>query len=188
MLRAEEDRRPVLSFLSKSRLCPRHNGCRFPRGTRTMPSRERLARINLHQVSFGVDKFSAELDLVNSCSSKERPITIPRRKSRLETIGQTNLIRLANLDGFPRSSSLASPGLCCAFTTGPSAPHPAQIKRETRVGRRSLTCVNVWCSDFNVQFRSSLVLVINDQGTRHHSMIFERALVARGRPGAGRTG
>jgi hypothetical protein len=34
-----------------------------------MPSRERLARINLHEVSFGVDKFSAELDLVDSCSS-----------------------------------------------------------------------------------------------------------------------
>jgi hypothetical protein len=115
-----------------------------------MPSRERLARINLHQVSFGVDKFSAELDLVNSCSSKERPITIPRRKSRLETIGQTNLIRLANLDGFPRSSSLASPGLCCAFTTGPS--RHLQIKRESRVRRRSLTCVNVWCSDLTYNF------------------------------------
>jgi hypothetical protein len=90
MFRAEEDRRPVLSFLSKSRPCPRHNGYRSPRGTRTMPSRERLARINLHEVSFGVDKFSAQLDLVDSSSSTSGPISISRRESRLETSSQTS--------------------------------------------------------------------------------------------------
>jgi hypothetical protein len=34
-----------------------------------MPSWEQLASINLHQVSLGVDKFSAELDLVDKRSS-----------------------------------------------------------------------------------------------------------------------
>jgi hypothetical protein len=34
-----------------------------------MPSCERLTSINLHRVSLGVDKFSAELDLVDMCSS-----------------------------------------------------------------------------------------------------------------------
>jgi hypothetical protein len=34
-----------------------------------MPSRDRLASINLHSASLGVDKFSAELHLVDSCTS-----------------------------------------------------------------------------------------------------------------------
>lgn len=82
-----------------------------------MPSRERLARINLHHVSFGVDKFSAKLDLVDSCGSTGRPIIISRRESRLETIGQTSRTSFASrtLCEFPRSSSFSKTGSLLRF-------------------------------------------------------------------------
>src|SRR5215468_10569707 len=47
-----------------------------------MPSRECLASINLHPVSSGVGKFSAELDLVDSSTPPVRPITISGREFR----------------------------------------------------------------------------------------------------------
>jgi hypothetical protein len=86
----EEDRRPVSRPLQGPVFGHCHDGRRSPRGTSTMPGREWLASINLHPVSLGVDKFSAELDLVDRCSFTRggRSSSHPLCESRPEIISK----------------------------------------------------------------------------------------------------
>jgi hypothetical protein len=69
-----------------------------------MPSRERLASINLHSASLGVDKFSAELHLVDSCSScraADNHFLLAGHPASKPLAERPNPTRLPNLYEFP---------------------------------------------------------------------------------------
>jgi hypothetical protein len=104
-----------------------------------MPSRERLARINLHEVSFGVDKFSAQLDLVDSSSSTrgQYPFLVANRASK-PAAKRAEPDSPRELYEFRRSGSLARPSLYPVSPPGPSAPHPMETKKDAFAAVRSL--------------------------------------------------
>src|SRR5215469_18701883 len=104
-----------------------------------MPSRERPESINLHRVSPGVGKFSAELDLVDSCNSTRAADNHFLSRIRLETISQSPSHSPSRSFTNPRSSSsarrvfaaLSPPGLSAKLdgdkkghTFSPSCPAP----------------------------------------------------------------
>ena len=86
-----------------------------------MPSCERLTSINLHRVSLGVDKFSAELDLVHSCGSVGALKTsCPRQASGSKPFSQPRRTPLAS--PIPSIKFAARPGFYLLFPHRPIGP------------------------------------------------------------------
>jgi hypothetical protein len=108
----------------------------------------RLASIILRQVSFRVDKFSAEHDLVDSCSftgAANNRCTLRTSALDWSPPSRTSFGSRTNWIEFEQDR-------VWHFTTGPSAPNPMETKKGTRLRCRALTRVNGWCSNIEVQF------------------------------------
>ena len=126
-----------------------------------MPSREGRVRINLQEVSSSVGKFSAELDLVDSCSSKRAANNHFSSRSAPRNLppNQPNLVGLANFYEFPGPVRQQNRGLLRPFTT-------EALGATSRKDRKGNTCSppcacsfqHLVCSNFRAKFRSSLVI------------------------------